>query len=443
MALPDRVGHYGTAEEFDGARVESGQWVFWQDRVDLVLQGRYDEVKPLHVELSPTYLCNFSCPWCSCRSAREDWIGDDVFSHPLANSRTVMPSDKLEAIVRELARSGVGIMWVGGEPTMHRGLYPAARLARALGLAQSLFTNGSLLNPRRVDELIDIAMAFIRVSVDAVDDRVHQEHHGYRAERPYARRVRDNLRQLVRTRNQQDSPTLIGVSAVVDDTNLADIVPLAHFIASLDNEAGSRGIDYLIVRPTYQFYASQVRLGNDTSSRLGALVAAGGEVEEVLRHTPTLVVAPQASFLEPPQASGPTVRAGSTSEPVRIIGRRRATTDLTERCLAAGWFGEITSAGALVVCSDRYGNPDYFIGDLSESGLDAIWKGDRRRDVLDMVETSRCFAAFCPANGRGRHLNTVFRDVEAHRRAGRLDAVVDWITELQRTLPRPAHSFFL
>jgi len=42
-------------------RPESGQWVFWQDRVGLVLAGRYQEVLPLHVEVSPTFLCNFAC----------------------------------------------------------------------------------------------------------------------------------------------------------------------------------------------------------------------------------------------------------------------------------------------------------------------------------------------------------------------------------------------
>ncbi|MGH2722484.1 MAG: hypothetical protein ACRDJO_12925 [Actinomycetota bacterium] len=54
--LPDAVASYGTKEQFERARKESAQWIFWEDRVALVLEGRYDEVKPLHVALSPTYL---------------------------------------------------------------------------------------------------------------------------------------------------------------------------------------------------------------------------------------------------------------------------------------------------------------------------------------------------------------------------------------------------
>src|SRR5882724_405841 len=105
--LPNRVGKYGSHNEFSRCRVEDGQWVFWKDRVDLVLAGRYDEVKPLHVELSPTYLCNFSCPWCSCRAAREDWSEDDVFHHPKATEHTVISEERLLKIIEHLAEDRV------------------------------------------------------------------------------------------------------------------------------------------------------------------------------------------------------------------------------------------------------------------------------------------------------------------------------------------------
>ncbi|MGH3550814.1 MAG: hypothetical protein ACRDQU_22365 [Pseudonocardiaceae bacterium] len=61
--LPEQPGRWGNWEAFSRQRVESGQWVFWEDRVRLVLAGRYHEVMPLHVEVSPTFLGNFACPW--------------------------------------------------------------------------------------------------------------------------------------------------------------------------------------------------------------------------------------------------------------------------------------------------------------------------------------------------------------------------------------------
>ena len=419
--LPDRPGAYGDRGEFEAARPESGQWVFWEDRAKLVLEGRYDEVKPLHVELSPTYLCNFSCPWCSCRAAREVWSDEDVFKHPEATPGTVMNCQQLNDTVDRMAEHRIGIQWVGGEPTMHPGLLPAARRARAHGLAQCLFTNGSVLGERRVRALFECELAFIRVSLDAVTEGVHRAHHGYRRDRPYPRIVLCNLRELVRLRRELGSATEVGVSLVVDERNIDDLLPTARFLADLCAKYGDGAVDFVVVRPAYQFYNSQVELGSDTAARLWTLIERGGRFAEMLGERGVRVVAPEASYdCGSPQLD----RAG-------------------EDCLSCGWFGEVTPTGEMVVCSDRYGNPDYFVGNVTEEGVDGIWAGERRREVLAYASETRCFKTRCPRNGRGFQLNTVFHEIERQRRAGQLDAVRRWVEDLRRALPAPRHSFFL
>ena len=419
--LPETVGAYGGRDELARSRIESGQWVFWEDRTALILDGRYDEVVPLHIELSPTYLCNFACPWCSCRSAREDWCGEDVFSHPDASEATVMGRAKLERILDHLAGARVGIQWVGGEPTMNPLLYPMAAAAAERGLAQCLFTNGSLLHPNRIDALLAAGLAFIRVSLDAVTEQVHREHHGYDERRPYHARVIHNLRELARRRLERGAATQVAVSIVVDERNLGDLVPTAHFLRDLCTELGRGAIDYVIIRPTYQFYSAQLLLRANTKRRLAALVAAGAEARDVLEAAGVRVIAPSASFEDP----------------------RWQPPEAGEACLSAGWFGEVTPAGDLVACSDRYGNPEYFIGNLAEQSLEEIWSRPRRREVLEMADRTRCFRNSCPRNGRGFQLNRVFHQIERFRRAGRVDEVRRWVEDLRRTLPRPSHSFFL
>lgn len=112
-------------------------------------------------------------------------------------------------------------------------------------------------------------------------------------------------------------------------------------------------------------------------------------------------------------------------------------------CLAAGWFGEVTPSGDMLPCSDLYGDPSFYIGNIAEDSLDGIWAGEMRRAMLDRVRVKRCPSRRCPSNGRGHHLNRVFRQVEAFRRCGRLDEVARWAGELRRVLPVPEHSFFL
>jgi len=420
--LPEVVCGYGTRPEFEAQRLEAGQWVYWPDRVDCILAGQYEKVKPLHVELSPTYLCNFSCPWCSCRTARETWVEDDVFSHPKANAETVMAHDRLDVVLTHLAEHKIGIQWVGGEPTIYPMLYRAAKRAQELQLTQCVFTNGASLGPKRIRALYEAELAFVRVSLNAVTKAIHELHHDYRPERNYADRVLGNVRELVKIKHELGAKTKLGISVVADERNLSDIVPTARFIVGLCEEFGQGAVDFAIFRPTYQFYDAQLDLAEGTVSRLGELIAAGSEARTMLEAAGVRPVVPSDSFR--PESETPDATLGN-------------------ECLAAGMFGEITPRGDAVLCSDRYGNPDYFIGSAVDSTFDELWGGDRRRRVLDHARHINCFKTECPRNGRGYFFNKLFHTIEVFRRNGEIARVEAWIEDLRDALPVPEHSFFI
>ena len=419
--LPQRVAGYGNFEEFTRARAEDGQWVFWEDRVELVLAGRYDEVRPLHVELSPTYLCNFACPWCSCRAAREEWSADDVFHHPRATESTVVGEDRLLAILEHLAEDRVGIMWGGGEPTMHPSLFRAVKLADSFGLQQCLFTNGSLLNEQRARSLLEANLIFIRFSLDAVTPRVHEAFHDYNSSHCYSERVKSNLETAIRIRNEIHSAGLIGVSIVVDRRNQSDLLPTCTYIRSLA-EKYIKAVDYVIIRPAYQFYTSRIQLEPGMTDQLANTLKVGGEIRKLLEDVGMQVIAPSASF--PGRECAPSSHLGGP-------------------CRACGWFSEVTPKGDLLLCSDCYGNPDYFAGNISMSSFNEIWRGERRKDILQMTERKSCMSKECPKNGRGFHLNNIFAQIESLRQRGRIQQVRDWVNDLRRVLRRPPHPFFL
>jgi MoaA/NifB/PqqE/SkfB family radical SAM enzyme len=422
--LPDRVAAYGDLADFQHRREQSGQWVFWEDRAELILQGLYDQVKPLHVELSPTYLCNFACPWCSCRTAREDWSQTDVFNHPRSTPLTVMRENKINKILQHLADDKIGIMWVGGEPTMNPIMYDAAQRADELGLRQCLFTNGSLLNSSRTEKLFDAHFVFLRVSLNAVSGDVHQRHHDYEPRRDYSARVLENLGHIATVRAQRRSRTLVGVSVVVDEGNLADLEPTASYLCRLAEETGGAGIDYAIFRPAFPFYTAQIDLRSDTVARFLDVVGSDAAWRTRMESAGIDVVVPDASV------AGGELDPQSGHEPE--LG-----------CLAAGWFGEVTPNGDMVVCSDRYGNPDYFIGNVAETKVGDLWTGPGRRQALDLARSVDCYGSYCPHNGRGYFFNRIFREVEVLRREDRIAEVRAWIEDLRTVLPRPTHSFFL
>lgn len=419
--LPERLGVWGTREEFERQRPESGQWVFWEDRVELVMAGRYAEVAPLHVEVSPTYLCNFACPWCSCRSARGEWVEDgDVFHHPRATPLTVMRRPRLESVVDHLAEHRVEIMWVGGEPTMNPLLYPAATRAAERGINQCVFTNGSIFKPEQARTLFDAEFVFIRVSLNAVSPEVHQRHHDYDPRLPYAERVLRNVEMLARLRAEGISRTLLGMSLVVDRGNVDDLLRTAEFLARTCTGPNSGKIDYVMIRPAFPLVGAQVDLDEETIDSFLRQTARDAPLRGLLAGAGIDLIMPEASM-----ATGAAI-------PEDDLG-----------CLAAGWFGEVTPSGDMLPCSDLYGDPEFFIGNIGREPIERIWSGEQRGAVLEKVRTSRCASRRCPSNGRGHHLNRTFRELERFRRADDLATVERWIDDLRRVLPRPDHSFFL
>jgi len=419
--LPDQLGAWGTREEFERQRPESGQWVFWEDRVALVMAGRYAEVAPLHVEVSPTYLCNFACPWCSCRSARGEWAEDgDVFHHPRATPLTVMRRPRLESVVDHLAEHRVEIMWVGGEPTMNPLLYPAATRAAERGINQCIFTNGSIFKPEQAHVLFEAGLVFVRVSLNAVSPEVHQRHHDYDPRLPYAERVLRNVEMLARLRAEELSRTLLGMSLVVDRGNVDDLLPTAEFLARTCAEPNAGKIDYVMIRPAFPLVGAQVDLDEETVDLFLRQTAGDAPLRRLLADAGIDLIMPEASM------------ATSAAIPEDDLG-----------CLAAGWFGEVTPAGDMLPCSDLYGDPEFFIGNIGRDSIGGIWSGPQRGAVLENVRASRCASRRCPSNGRGHHLNRTFRELERFRAAGELATVERWIDDLRRTLPRPDHSFFL
>lgn len=418
--IPDKVGVWGAYDEFKSVRPEDGQWVFWEDRVKLVLEGKYDKVKPLHVELSPTYLCNFACPWCSCRSARQDWSDIDIFNRPDSSDGTVMPRSRLRKIIDELIKSNTDIQWVGGEPTMHPVFYEATQLAAMGGLKQCLFTNGSLLHPKRMIELLQHNFEFIRLSLDAVTEEIHRKHHDYGKRRNYLSRVLKNLNCLIEAKVKSNASTLIGISFVIDSVNYSDLEASVEYLCELNKLYLTKGIDYIIIRPAFPFEGAEVCLDENMISKLFSKVNFNSEIRQKLLNAGIDLIVPNASFDAPEE-----------------------TISTSDICRSCGWFSEISPTGDMQLCSDRYGNPSSIIGNLEDANIKDIWMSKRREEVLGQINSSKCASTKCPKNGRGYHLNKIFSQIEKFRKNNELYIVQDWITDLRKNLPAPKHSFFL
>jgi sulfatase maturation enzyme AslB (radical SAM superfamily) len=423
--VPDRVGEYVTYSEFLKLPKYMAQWVHWKERTELVLQGRHHEILPAHAEGIFTLVCNFMCPHCSRRVTRTKWVEGGTWEHntEVEKKNTMHPAG-LRRVIDQLAESRrddqMGIVWGGGDPTANPFVYEGMAYARHKGITSSFLTNGVFLD---VDRCLDTDPILIRVSLNCGTEEAYRKFHGYPVGWDYFDRVRVKMRELARRKQERGARTLIGISLIVDERNIHDIVAAVQEIRAVVNDAGP-GIDYVIARPVMNykhFEQPWARLKDDTKRRGLDLVSVGGEAWQILHDLQVPLVLIKDSFEEPPAPDW----YGDT------------------RCLAYGMYSEIRHNGDIQLCSDSYGNPDYTIGNLFENSLSEIWASPRRLEVLNRINAKECYKTYCAHNSRGHHHNRVFHQIEERRRAGEMHIVRQWVEDLRETTLPLGHSFFV
>jgi len=424
--VPDQVGASCDRETFQRLPKYMAQWVHWPSRADLVLEGRYHEIPPVHYEGIFTLVCNFMCPHCSRRVTRTNWVDGGTWAHTTeVERRNTMHPDGMKRVIDEMATLRVdhqmGIVWGGGDPTANPFTYDAMLYARSKGIHASFLTNGVYLEPERA---LAAEPILIRISLNCGTEETYRKFHGYPKGLDAFSRVRSVMRRLARLKVEQGANTLIGISLIMDERNLSDMDAAAAEIASVVQDAGG-GIDYVIVRPVmnYSHFPSKwAKLDGNTAQRAWEMVEEGGTLHRTITEKLGIPLVPiKDSFASPPPAES---YEGSS-------------------CLAYGMAGEIRHNGDVQLCSDSYGNPEYTIGNVFTETLKDIWTSDRRLAVLNEINGKKCFKTACPHNSRGHHYNRLFHQIERYRASGEMGIVQRWVEDLRDTTYPLGHSFFL
>lgn len=106
-----------------------------------------------HLQIEPTTRCNFTCGFCCGRSMTQTDLSLETFERALA----AFPQ------LQQLDLQGEG------EPLMNPHFFDMLRLARQKGIAVSFITNGSLLSPDAVRQILDAGVEKVSVSMESAD----------------------------------------------------------------------------------------------------------------------------------------------------------------------------------------------------------------------------------------------------------------------------------
>ncbi len=174
------------------------------------------------LQIHPTRLCNLRCLHCYSSSGPQE--------------RGELGASPLFQAVRDAARLGYNVLSVsGGEPLLYSQLAPLCREARRHKMITTLVTNGTVITPRKVDELRGL-VDMMAISLDGMPER----HNRIRGSQRAFQQMADGL-ELVR-----QSRIPFAFVFTLTQENLHDLKWAANF-------AVAQGALMLQVHPLEQF----------------------------------------------------------------------------------------------------------------------------------------------------------------------------------------------
>ena len=352
----------------DNLRIDSHKLMYHVSRVSKWLEG--ENIYPIYVEIAPSGACNHRCVFCALEYL-------DYRPHFLR-------TDVLLDVISEMARKEVkGVMYAGeGEPLLHKDIGRIVRHTADAGIDVSITTNGVLLD-RCMDKEFLAALSWMRVSLNAGTNMTYAKVH--RSPASDFDKVLRNLSDAVELKKRNRLACTIGVQFLLLPQNYQEATVLAERLRDV-------GVDFLTIKPFSQHPLSSSTIDKDFDYGRYRYLE-----EQLLK-----------------MANGQ----------LKILFRAHTMQKLKddrpyERCLGLPFFTYIDAAGNVYACSAFLGDERFCYGNVYENSFSEIWEGERRKQVLNYVDTEL--------------------DVSQCRKACRLDEINRYLWELK--CPHPHVNF--
>lgn len=181
---------------------------FWQK----IHSGAKAKNFPLRVMFELTYQCNFSCPHCYVPQSYKDKKGE-------LNTRQVF------SILDQLKAIGCFYLgFTGGEPFMRKDIIQILRYAKKCGFELIIYSNGSLINKKIVDQLKKLQLNKIDITIPAMSQENFERISGVQGSRNKVFKAIDML---------GESKIALGFKTCVLKENQDEIKDIQEFADSL------------------------------------------------------------------------------------------------------------------------------------------------------------------------------------------------------------------
>lgn len=317
--------------------IDSHKLIFHPREVSRWLAG--EEIYPIYMEVSPSGACNHRCTFCAL----------DYMGYKPRFLDTAIFKERLS----EMGRLGIkSIMYGGeGEPFLHRDIAEIILHTKNSGIDVAITTNGVLLS-RSLTEKIIGSVAWIKVSINAGTPDTYAKIHRTKADD--FDRVINNLKEAIQVQGELQQDCTLGAQIILLPENADEVETLAEIMKWI-------GLRYLVIKPYSQHLKSL------TQTYRG------------LDYSPFYDLKDKIS-----RFNGEGFSVVFRENTMRKIKRKERGYD---RCLALPFWSYIDSGGNVWGCTAYLGDEGFRYGNLYKHTFQEIWLGDRRRQLMEMVDS--------------------------------------------------------
>lgn len=183
-------------------------------------------------QIEVTSRCNLRCVMCPVTVLADRWPALE------------MSWETFQRIARAFEKTRWVHLQGWGEPLLHSRLFDMIALAKGAGCQASFTTNGVLLTRRASEQLLDLGLDLLAVSIAGATSGTHE---AIRVGSNF-RGVLDNVRRFVALRTQRGSRTpRVEILFLMTRTNLSELPRVVELAANLGvDELAATNLDYAI-----------------------------------------------------------------------------------------------------------------------------------------------------------------------------------------------------
>jgi radical SAM protein with 4Fe4S-binding SPASM domain len=285
---------------------------------------------PLYVDINPSGKCSQHCRWC---------IGINKNIPPCCLDREV-----LIRLIDDIHGMNIPcVVFDGfyGDPLLNENTLEAMDRAMNYGISVGLGTNGVLLDRKAMETVVH--STYIRISLDSYRNDIYNLFKGTKGK--MADQVVDNVRNLVELKYSLGKKTRIGLSFMLQKENIEDL----EFFSFLSKNLG---VDYI------QF-------------KLAFCYENGFDISKTKRDIENC-------------------RKKFATDKFSIFSDLQVTEKREKRCFIPYFIPVIGPDGNVYTCCENSYREDYSYGNIRENSLSDIWFGQKKKDVTDGINASKC-----------------------------------------------------